>query len=53
MREACVIVKDEDALKAFQQIKSKVDDGFDVEIRKAPGGGYKVLCVNKTILKIG
>ncbi len=44
-------LQDEADLRLIRQIKRYADEGYDVELRKAPGGGYKILRVKKEILK--
>ena len=44
-------LQDEADLRLIRQIKRYADEGYDVELRKAPGGGYKILRVKKELLK--
>ena len=44
-------LQDEADLRLIRMIKRYADEGYDVEFRKAPGGGYKALRVKKEILK--
>lgn len=37
-------------LKLIRKMKRYADAGYDVEFRKAPGGGYKMLKVKKEII---
>ena len=37
-------------LKLIRTMKRYADGGADVELRKARGGGYKILCVSKKII---
>jgi hypothetical protein len=42
---------DEKDLKMIRLMKKFADKGYDVEFRKDCGGGYKILRVNKSIIK--
>ena len=42
---------DEEDLKLIRRMKQYADEGFDVELRKDRGGGYKVFQVKKKIIK--
>lgn len=45
------IREDEEDLKLIRKMKKYADDGYDVELRRAPGGGYKAMkCKKETIL---
>ena len=41
---------DAEDLKLIRKMKKYADDGYDVELRKAPGGGYKTLKVKKELI---
>ncbi len=43
--------QDSEDLKLFRKIKRFVDQGYDVEFKKAKSGGYKILKVNKQIIE--
>ena len=40
---------DEEDLKLIRKMKMYADKGYDVELRKAPGGGYKTLKYKKEL----
>ena len=42
---------DAEDLKLIREMKKYADDGYDVEFRKASGGGYKTLKVKKELIK--
>ena len=44
-------LQDEADLRLIRLMKRYADEGYDVELRKAPRGGYKALRVKKEILK--
>lgn len=46
----CDRQSDKDDLKLIREMKRYADDGYDVEFRKAPGGGYKTLKVKKQLI---
>lgn len=41
---------DAEDLKLIRKMKQYADEGYDVELRKAPGGGYKTLKVKKELI---
>ena len=41
---------DVEDLRLIRKMKKYADDGYDVELRKAPGGGYKTLKYKKELI---
>ncbi|WP_022761913.1 hypothetical protein [Butyrivibrio sp. AD3002] len=50
MQKSNMRAQDEKDLKMIRDMKNFADQGFDLEFRKASGGGYKILKVKKQIL---
>lgn len=51
-REKRLTTQEETDLQLIKKMKEAVDDGYDVELRRAKGGGYKALKVDKRILSV-
>ena len=44
--------QDEEDLKLIRKIKKYADEGYDVEFRRAKGGGYKTLKIKKELVTV-
>lgn len=44
--------KDASDLRLIRYMMKMADDGYDIEFRRAPEGGYKILEVKKRIVKV-
>lgn len=42
--------QDDEDLRLIRKMKHLADEGYDVEFRRAPGGGYKALRVDKQLI---
>ena len=42
--------RDLEDLRLIRKMKMYADQGYDVELRKAPGGGYKTLKIKKELI---
>ena len=42
--------QDEEDLRLIRKIKKYADEGYDVEVRKAKGGGYKTMRYKKQLI---
>lgn len=52
MKENQDLEKDAKDLRLIRYMMKMADDGYDIEFRRAPEGGYKILEVKKRIVKV-